>query len=228
MSEHDVRGTFFVVGDLTERHNDALKRLGAEHEIGSHSMTHPFLSDLDENERWTELADSMERLTEISQSEVRGFRAPSFDFASDHFDMLDEVGYSYDSSVIPARNVPGWYGGEFVQQEQCLANEIMSDWPESITEFPVSVMPLLRLPLSGTWLRFFGVNYTRIGMRLLSRRGILPVLYLHPWEFVDLPEVHGVPKRVYFRTGSWMRNAFEEILNWSYSYTPLIEVLDVT
>lgn len=227
MSEHDVTSTFFVVGDLTENHGHTLKRLGVDHEIASHSMTHPFLSDIGPKERREELAVSRERLAKVSRTEVYGFRAPSFDFNQDHFQLLEETGYSYDSSLIPSRKIPGWYGGEFDQHRPGPVNKINSDWPSAITEFPVSVMPHLRLPISGTWLRFFGVQYTRIGMHLLARRGILPVLYIHPWEFVDLPEVPGVPKRVYFRTGSWMRNALEEMLNWPFSYTPLIDLLDV-
>jgi hypothetical protein len=56
-------------------------------------------------------------------------------------------------------------------------------------------------------------------MKLLARRGIAPILYVHPWEFVDLPVVDGVPKRVYFRTGSWMRDAVEYILDQPFEFT---------
>jgi hypothetical protein len=74
-------------------------------------------------------------------------------------------------------------------------------------------MPGLRLPLTGAWLRFFGPRYTLLGMRLLARQGITPVLYVHPWELVDLPTVDGIPRRVYWRTGRWMRNALQTVLH---------------
>ena len=72
---------------------------------------------------------------------------------------------------------------------------------------------------SRTWLRFFGPRYTVAGMKLLARRGIAPVLYVHPWELVDLPAVEGVPRRVYVRTGDWMRRAVEYILDQPFDFT---------
>jgi Domain of unknown function (DUF3473). len=80
-------------------------------------------------------------------------------------------------------------------------------------------MPGLRLPLTGTWLRFFGPGYTVLGMRLLARRGVAPVLYVHPWELVDLPAVDGVPGRVYWHTGEWMRRAIDRVLGQPFEFT---------
>ncbi|MFC6725211.1 DUF3473 domain-containing protein, partial [Halobium palmae] len=90
--------------------------------------------------------------------------------------------------------------------------------PSTVRVLPVAVMPGLGLPLTGTWIRFFGVRYTILGMWLLARRGIAPVLYVHPWEFADLPAVDGVPRRVYWRTGEWMRRALATILDEEFDF----------
>jgi hypothetical protein len=89
-------------------------------------------------------------------------------------------------------------------------------------------MPGVRLPLTGTWLRFFGVRYTVLGMRLLARRGIAPVLYVHPWEFADLPAVDGVPRRVYVRTGEWMRKAVQRLLDQPFEFVTARSVVEGT
>jgi len=214
-------GTFFTVSDIVEDHAPMLDRVAERHEIGSHTDSHRHLTDLSTDERREELASSRERLEAATGADVVGFRAPSFDIADDHFSMLAETGYEYDSSVVPCRSIPGWYGGEWDTHRPSPASAIEADAPAELTEVPVAVMPGVRLPLTGTWVRFFGVRYTILGMKLLARRGIAPVLYVHPWELVDLPEIEGVPSRVYFRSGSYMRRAVERILAEPFEFVPV-------
>lgn len=208
-----ARATFFTVSDIADSHPALLEDIvTAGHEVGSHTHTHRHLSGLSQPDRRAELVDSKARLEATTGIAVEGFRAPSFDMADDHFEMLSETGYAYDSSVVPCRAIPGWYGGEFDTHRPSPARAIDPGAPPGLTEVPVAVMPGLRLPLTGTWLRFFGVRYTLLGMKLLARRGIAPVLYVHPWELVDLPDIEGVPRRVYVRSGAYMRRAVRRIL----------------
>jgi hypothetical protein len=87
-------------------------------------------------------------------------------------------------------------------------------------------MPGLRLPLTGTWIRFFGVRYTLLGMKLLARRGVPPVLYVHPWELADIPPIEGVPKRIYVRSGEYMRRAVGRILAQPFEFVTVGELAD--
>lgn len=213
LEAHDAAATWFVVSAVAGDHPDAVGSLAtAGHEIGSHTHTHRLLSELTPEERRTELARSRRVLERATGETVAGFRAPAFDLPADHFTLLAEAGYDYDSSVIDSRRIPGWYGGGYSLRAPAPASTIDRDAPPNLVELPVSAMPGLRLPLTGAWLRFFGPRYTVLGMHLLARRGITPVLYVHPWEFVDLPAVEGVPTRVYWHTGDWMCRALERIL----------------
>lgn len=221
----DAASTFFTVSSILPSQSGLIKEIANRgHEIASHTHSHRLLPELSENERKEELRTSRDQLTAISGTDVEGFRAPAFDITTDHFSLLEEAGYSYDSSVAPSRAIPGWYGGEYDVERPCSANTIQENAPETLRELPVSVMPALRLPLTGTWLRFFGHQYTRIGMRLLARRGINPVLYVHPWELVDLPKVEGVPPRVYWRTGRWMRRAVKTVLQEPFEFVTAREL----
>lgn len=217
-----ARSTFFVVAEIAQHHPELLGRVvESGHEIGSHTYNHVHLTEVDETDRREELQTSRKTLEDVTGASVTGFRAPSFDIAEDHFETLEATGYEYDSSVVPCRSIPGWYGGEHTVQRPVPASRTVEGAPPSITELPVAVMPHLRLPLTGTWLRFFGVRYVLWGMRLLARRGITPVLYVHPWELVDLPDVDGVPRRVYWRTGKWMQRAVTRILDSRFGFVPM-------
>lgn len=220
-------GTFFTVSEIAESHPDTVATIDRQHELGSHTHNHRHLSTLTQTERRTELADSKRLLESISSESVVGFRAPSFDFADDHFELLSETGYEYDSSVVACRSIPGWYGGQYELQQPAPASTVNVLAPESIGEVPLAVMPGLRLPLTGTWIRFFGVRYTLLGMKLLARRGVAPVLYVHPWELVDLPAVEGVPSRVYWRTGDYMRRAVRRILAAPFEFVPVKQLADI-
>lgn len=220
LAARDASTTCFVVSSLVDRCPDAIQQLAdAGFEIASHTHSHRLLTDLDAATRREELSTSKERLETLTGERVTGFRAPAFDITDDHFDQLAETGYRYDSSVVASRAIPGWYGGEYDLDTPAPATAVDAAAPPEIAELPASVMPGLRLPLTGTWLRFFGPRYTALGMSLLARRGVVPMLYVHPWELVGLPEVEGVPKRVYFRTGEWMRRAVEYILDQPFDFT---------
>jgi len=215
----DSTATFFTVSEILEETPDVVEAIAdAGHEIGSHTHTHQHLSEHSTARRREELTTSRRRLASATGQPVTGFRAPSFDIAEDHFELLEAAGYEYDSSVVPCRSIPGWYGGEYDETRPVSATDIDPTAPSTVTELPVAVMPGVGLPLTGTWIRFFGVRYTILGMRLLARRGIPPVLYVHPWELVDLPRVEGVPARVYVRTGAYMRRALRRILAEPYEF----------
>lgn len=227
LAEHDARSTGFVVSELAETYPDAIRAFAGDgHEIGSHTHSHRLLSDLDPAAQREEIERSRAVLAETTGTKVRGFRAPAFDLADTHFEVLAAAGYAYDSSIVSSRAIPGWYGGEYDVHRPTLATEIDTDAPEGMQELPVSVMPGLRLPLTGTWLRFFGPRYTILGMGLLARRGITPILYVHPWECVELPEVEGVPSRVYWHTGAWMRRAVRRILSSEFTFVSAGEVVE--
>ena len=227
LCDHGASTTCFVVSSLVDRCPDAITALAdAGFEIASHTHSHRLLSDLDAETRRAELRDSRVRLESLTGERVTGFRAPAFDIAADHFDLLAETGYRYDSSVVASRAIPGWYGGEYDLDRPAPATDVDADAPADLAELPASVMPGLRLPLTGTWLRFFGPRYTALGMRLLARRGVTPVLYVHPWELVGLPRVDGVPARVYYHTGAWMRRAIEYLLDQPFDFVTARSVVD--
>jgi peptidoglycan/xylan/chitin deacetylase (PgdA/CDA1 family) len=226
LADHDATATFFVVGEIAEENPDVIAEMDeCGHEVASHTHTHRLLSSLDADAQTAELERSRDAIRAATGQEIEGFRAPAFDVPTGLIGRLAETGYSYDSSIVPARRIPGWYGGTHSMTTPGSTTAFISGSPD-LGELPISVMPHLRLPLSGAWTRLLGRRYTQVGMEAVARNGGTPVLYFHPWEFVDLPAIEGVPRRVTWRTGSWLRDTIQRLLTMEFDFVTATTVVE--
>jgi peptidoglycan/xylan/chitin deacetylase (PgdA/CDA1 family) len=84
---------------------DQLRLAGAHKliEIGSHSVTHPFLSRLGREQQAAELARSKAILEAACGGPVRYFAYPSGDYNSETLDLLAQTGYRAACAVQPWR-----------------------------------------------------------------------------------------------------------------------------
>ena len=81
LEEANVKATFFIVQFWAEEHPDYLKKIDeAGHEIGTHSATHPKMSQLSEEAVKTELTTSSRTITEVTGKQVTLFRPPFGDY----------------------------------------------------------------------------------------------------------------------------------------------------
>lgn len=214
LERHGARGTFFVLGELAEACPDLVADLADRgHEVASHgySKSHPDLRELPREAVREELASSRRILEEVTGRSITGFRAPAFSIDDDVISVLAETGYEYDSSVVPSRAIPGFYGEPDAPRDPFPSERWFST--PGLTEFPVSVAPFVRLPLSGAWMRLLGRQYAVRMLRRHVRRRQVSVVYVHPWELVELPRYEGIPNRVYWRTGEYTRRTLERIVS---------------
>ena len=150
----------------------------AEHgdELANHSYTHPYdLARLSPQAIAEEITGCDRVLRAITQTGVRGFRAPGYDVSPAMLDTLARLGYRYDSSVFPA---PGYYAakaavmtalgvlgrpsGAVLTDPRALAApadpyrpSMTSPWRRGqapLVELPIAVTPLARVPAIGTTL----------------------------------------------------------------------------
>ena len=79
LGEHGARATFFLIGQrVRERPHDVRRIVEAGHEIGSHTMTHPRLTEIGENEARREIQDGAGAVAEVVGERPNLFRAPGF------------------------------------------------------------------------------------------------------------------------------------------------------
>jgi peptidoglycan/xylan/chitin deacetylase (PgdA/CDA1 family) len=228
--KHNIKSTFFVVGRFAKSHKQLLNRIrNGGHEIASHTMTHRSLLNLGDEEIAMEIGDSKKMLEDAVGDIVLGFRAPAFGIDAAIMAVVAQSGYKYDSSVVPCLRIPGWYGFPKAPKHPFNIRDMFPDMTASLMEFPVAVDPVLRLPLSGMWMRMFGQAYVTSGIKSLLRRDTIPIIYVHPWEIVDLPRLKGIPWRVYYGTGKPTLNIVEYIIkNVNAMFVPIRDLVGIS
>jgi len=183
--EAGVRGTFFVLGWIGERHPRLVRRIAElGHEVASHGHSHRLVFEQQPHEFREETLRSKAVLEDACGREVRGYRAASFSITRRNLwalDVLAEAGFAYDSSLFPVRHVtygiPGAPRGIYTA---------ITPSGQRLLELPPSTLALGRLAVpvaGGAYLRIFPRALTRWAIGRLNRREGLPaVVYVHPWE----------------------------------------------
>jgi Predicted xylanase/chitin deacetylase len=104
LSQYNLKATFFVVGkDLENKEKcDKLKNLILYgHEVANHTYSHPnCLSKM----LSSEIREEIEKTNQICLEKLgvapKGFRAPNFDISLNVLNVLDDMGFYYDCSIL--------------------------------------------------------------------------------------------------------------------------------
>jgi peptidoglycan/xylan/chitin deacetylase (PgdA/CDA1 family) len=158
LREEGVPATFFSTGVVAQRYPAAIDAIVAGgHELGCHGHTHRRFPDLGPDEAREEIETSAEVLRR--HAPVTSFRAPNLVFPDAYLRFLADAGFTLDSSQ--ARYKAAWW------RRDRAARPPIARIPASATS---SVLRLPR-PLREAYLAVLGAPV---------------VLFVHPWEFVDL------------------------------------------
>ena len=187
LRKHDTYATFFMVGEILEKFPDILdKILENGHEIGFHTMYHSRLDSDNFQEKFSKELDNFAILT---NNKSKGFRAPTFSLnekSSWAIDTLEEHGYVYDSSIVPAKT--SLYGNPNAPRNpyKITSDYLDSDNPKGkITEFPLMVTKFLgkTVPVGGGfYLRTLPFGTTKKALRTYDQENKPGVFYIHSWE----------------------------------------------
>ena len=179
-----VRGTFFTLGWVAERHPALVRRIvAAGHELASHGHAHQRVDGQDSATFRADLLRAKAVLEDAGGVAVRGYRAPTFSIGSARtpwaWDVLAETGHAYSSSVYPVRH--DLYGEPDSPRAPHRRGDV---WEVPMTTLQVRAGQLgaRNVPVSGGgWFRLLPYPAFR---RLLAAatpdgRGLF---YTHPWE----------------------------------------------
>lgn len=191
VGEYGHKATFFMLGWVAERYPEIARTIAdAGHEIGTHSYWHRKVYELTPEVFREDLKRSIDVLENQTGKPVRGFRAPSFSITPGTewaFDILLDLGLTYDASLFPASR---GHGGYPCPQEM---HRITTPEGRTISELPMSIRRVgpVSVPFSGGgYLRVLPGMAIRSSFAHFAKRGIPVVVYLHPRDFdADCPRV---------------------------------------
>lgn len=199
-----IKATFYVVAQDLLRWPTAKAvcqdLVAAGHEIGSHSLTHPY--DMIYQDKATieyELNRSREILTEVRGTPVTGYRAPGYHMVDNVYDAAREAGYTYSSSLFPSwpYHVAKWGVMGLMrlrgQRSQAIAGDpkiliapTRAHYRRDLLEIPVTVLPGIRFPFIGTSLIAFGQRGYAACKPLLNK---VPFVNLE-FHGIDMCDLH--------------------------------------
>ena len=96
LKNHDVKATFFVVGNFISDNTELLKQMVAEgHTIGNHTLTHPNMSKISTIEAFQKELEGVESLYQevIGEPMVKFYRPPQGIYSTANLSMAKELGY---------------------------------------------------------------------------------------------------------------------------------------
>lgn len=186
------RSTCFVLGWVADRCPSLVRRIAAEgHEVASHGYGHELIYRLTPDQFRDDVRRSKALLEDLTGSEVRGYRAPSFSITDWSVGILRELGFSYDSSVFPTV-AHDRYG----RLEGMDAAHPVVELAPGFHEVCISCLMVGSRGLpwgGGGYFRLLPYGIFRLGVARILRSGRPYVFYIHPWEIdPDQPRVRGL------------------------------------
>ena len=193
LADHGITGTFFVLGWVAERCPALIDRIGgAGHEVAAHGMNHEPVHALSAAAFRDDVRRCKDLLEQRTGQAVHGYRAPDFSITEWAVDVLQEVGFTYDSSAFPKLGNRR-YGTLRDMDARDPVREIRAGFHEAC----VSCVPIGRRGPpwgGGGWFRLLPYPLFRRGVSAVLKGGRPFVFYIHPWELdPGQPRLRDVP-----------------------------------
>ncbi|HEY5370720.1 MAG TPA: polysaccharide deacetylase family protein [Hanamia sp.] len=181
LDDLNLKITFFIVGKDTEfEENTKYLRMITErgHEVASHSYHHEsWLQTYSYEKIEKEIREAEEAIERVTGQRTTGFRGPGFSWSKDLLKVLESRGYKFDASTLPTYLGPlarmyYFKKSDLSKEEKKARKELFGKFSEgfrklkpykwdlgegkSITEIPVTTMPVFKLPFHLSYLIYLG------------------------------------------------------------------------
>ena len=213
--DREISSTFFVVGQDAEMevNHESLGMIPRRgHEIANHSFHHePWLHLYPPDQLVDEFGRAEKAIQEATGELTRGFRGPGFSLSDEVLRTLMRRGYVYDGTSFPTFLGPVarlyyFMSSGLSREQRDERKELfgrftdgfksLTPWKfhwrgKNLVEVPVTTMPLLKLPIHGSYLLFLGQFsatiakfYFWMAMKLCRLMSVEPHFLLHPLDFM--------------------------------------------
>lgn len=176
--KYGIKLTAFVTGYILDRGFPVLERLkniGCRFE--THTYSHTLRAPL--QNRIKDIQDGIEAYKRYFGEMPRGYRAPQGIISKPEIQSLADAGILYSSSVFPAY-LPGRYNNLRLPPHPFIHKEA------GLLELPLSVIPMIRLPITASHVNMLGSSLYRALMAIIGCPGLLNIcMHLYDFAAVD-------------------------------------------
>jgi len=216
LDELNLKITFFIVGKDTEcEENRKYLRMITErgHDVGNHSYHHEsWLQTYSYEKIEKEIREAEEAIESVTGKRPTGFRGPGFSWSKDLLKVLESRGYKFDASTLPTYLGPlarmyYFKKSDLSKEEKKARKELFGKFSEgfrklkpykwdlengkSITEIPVTTMPVFKLPFHLSYLIYLGnismplmKTYLNTAIRMCKITKTPISFLLHPLDLI--------------------------------------------
>lgn len=183
LDSFNIKATLFTVGDLAPQIAERLRPYIADgHDLAMHSYTHLAPMTLSAKQFREGVQAAKHRMEALFDVEVTGFRAPCFSMDKTRLDILQELGFRYDSSHLGYQQARHTVELD-LQDFHPLRKDILRKG--SFYEFALCKEKVLGMPFpisGGGYVRLSVWHFIRSLIQRHIRKNDYYVFYLHPFE----------------------------------------------
>jgi len=176
----DCKASIFLVGEIAEWYPEVPQKIvSAGHELGLHCHIHRPLVNVNEL-----LQDLRASAPWCKQYGVRGYRAPMVGISESAYQLLDEAGFLYSSSIYAPTGTLLQKGNVWEIPVSTLSLHGKNESYTAPRDFSLHLLFSGEFPYGSSF--SIGLMGTRI-FRIIEqelKRGLSPAIILHPYELV--------------------------------------------
>lgn len=202
MADHGVYLTVFVLEDVAKDHPEVVREIAKMgHEIACHGKHHELVYDMTIDEFRKIIGETKKTIEEITGQSVKGYRAPCFSMENEKLEVLWDLGFKYDASLIRFKEHKLYN----VMDMSAFKNmESMIYRKEDKYEFETPTLDIMgkSIPISGGgYFRLFPLWLMKYFMKKHWEKEDNFIFYIHPFEVVGeiLENGKKMGKKNYFR-----------------------------
>lgn len=190
LDEFKIKATFFILNSRLNNNIDIIREIYRRgHAVGCHGYDHELLYKKDTEQFKKEVIKAKKNIEQAVKCKVYGYRASCFSMERDKLDLINEQGYSFDSSYIKFKQHPLYRNLDLNGFERI---DDLVYRKDNYFEYEIPTLQIRKysLPISGGgYLRLFPFWMLKILIKKYAKQKNNFLLYLHPFELtaMDLP-----------------------------------------
>lgn len=191
MADEGIYMTIFVLGDVAKDNADLIREIAKMgHEIGCHGLTHDLVNTLTVEQFKTRTREAKRIIDEILGSHIQGYRAPCFSMPNEKLDILWDLGFTYDASLIRFKEHKLYKMMDMSSFEK-VESMVYKKGDKYEFETPTLNMMGRSIPISGGgYFRLFPLWLMKYFMKKHWEREENFVFYIHPFEISSEPLIN--------------------------------------